>query len=93
MKTYKIGTYKNGQQIAKEVFANENLKEVEIEFKRMFEAIDFCPEGTDNQAENSCEAWNRKRFSEDINNVAVFECDGDDSLRTNCNWKPSNIMR
>lgn len=80
--TYKIGTYKNGQQLAYEVFASENLSEIESEFKRMFEATDFCPEGTDSQADDASEAWERKRFSEDTNNVAVFEVEEGEALHT-----------
>ena len=88
--TYKIGTYKNGQQIAKEVFASENLNEVENEFKRMFDATDFCPEGTDNQGDNADEAWNWKQFSEDTNNVAVFEVEEDEALHTNYTYQGCN---
>ena len=85
--TYKIGTYKNGQQIAKEVFSSEILNEVKSEFKRMFNATDFCPEGTDNQADNAEEAWKFKRFSEDTNNVAVFEVEEDEALHTNFTYQ------
>ena len=93
--TYKIGTYKNGQQIAKEVFQSENLEEVKSEFKRMFNATDFCPEGTDNQANNAEEAWKFKRFSEDTNNVAVFEVEADEVLHTNYTYHgwTSKIMK
>ena len=93
--TYKIGTYKNGQQIAKEVFQSENLEEVKSEFKRMFNSTDFCPEGTDNQANNAEEAWNFKRFSEDTNNVAVFEVEEDEVLHTNYTYQgcTSKIMK
>ena len=95
MKTFKIGTYKNGQQIAKEVFQSENLEEVKSEFKRMFNSTDFCPEGTDNQANNAEEAWNFKRFSEDTNNVAVFEVEADEVLHTNYTYQgcTSKIMK
>jgi len=85
--TYKIGTYKNGQQVAQEVFSSENLEEVKSEFKRMFNSTDFCPEGTDNQANNAEEAWNFKRFSEDTNNVAVFEVEEDEALHTNYTYQ------
>ena len=95
MKTFKIGTYKNGQQIAKEVFSSEILNEVESEFKRMFNSTDFCPEGTDNQANNAEEAWNFKRFSEDTNNVAVFEVEVYEALHTNYTYQgcTSKIMK
>jgi len=95
MKTFKIGTYKNGQQIAKEVFQSENLEEVKSEFKRMFNSTDFCPEGTDNEADNAEEAWNFKRFSEDTNNVAVFEVEEDEVLHTNYTYQgcTSKIMK
>ena len=93
--TYKIGTYKNGQQIANEVFESENLKDVETEFKRMFEATDFCPEGTDNQADNADEAWNLKHFAEDTNNVSVFEVEEGEALHTNYTYQgcTSKMMR
>ena len=95
MKTFKIGTYKNGQQIAKEVFQSENLEEVKSEFKRMFNSTDFCPEGTDNQADNAEEAWKFKRFCEDTNNVAVFEVEEDEVLHTNYTYHgwTSKIMK
>ena len=93
--TYKIGTYKNGQQVAQEVFSSEILEEVKSEFKRMFNATDFCSEGTDNQANNAEEAWNFKRFSEDTNNVAVFEVEADEVLHTNYTYQgcTSKIMK
>ena len=92
---YKIGIYKNGQQIADEVFSSEDLSEVMDEFKRMWESTDFCPEGTDNEAENADEAWECKHFSEDTNNVAVFEVDEDESLHTNYTYQgfTSKIMK
>lgn len=82
MKTYKIGTYKNGQQIANVVFESEDLEEIKIEFERMFKATvedewanileDGYPEdtlfGTTFES-----AWYHKHFSEDVNNVAIFE--------------------
>ena len=79
---YKIGIYKNGQQIAKEVFTSENLNEVEREFKRMFNATEFFPEGTDGQWTEQ-EAWEFKHFSEDVTNVAVFEVEEGEALHTN----------
>jgi len=85
--TYKIGTYKNGQQIANEVFASDDLQDVENEFKRMWEATDFCPEGTDNEADNADQAWNWKHFSEDTNNVAVFEVEDGEALHTNYTYQ------
>ena len=93
--TYKIGTYKSGQQIANEVYESENLKDVEREFKRMFNATEFCPEGTDNEPENSDQAWNYKHFCEDTNNVAVFEVEGNEPLYTNYAYQcyTSKIMR
>ena len=87
MKTYKIGIYKNGQQVAKEVFASENLQEVENEFKRMYDATDFCPEGTDNEPETDEDAWYYKHFSEDTNNVAVFEVEDNEALYTNYTYQ------
>jgi|GEM_PF-2793368 len=93
---YKIGTYKNGQQIAKEVFLSKNLDEVKIEFIRMYENTDFCPEGTDNQPETGEDAWYYKHFSEDTNNVAVFQCKNEhDPCLTNYVWTggTSNRMR
>ena len=83
MKKYKIGTYKNGQQIATEVYSSENLSEVEKEFKRMWNATEFCPEGTDNESANVDDAWEWKHFSEDTNNVAVFEVEDGEALHTN----------
>ena len=77
---YKIGMYKSGNQFAKEVFASENLEEVETEFKRMWESTDFCPEGTDNEAGNAEQAWELKHFSEDVNHVAVFKCNNEDDV-------------
>jgi len=91
--TYKIGTYKNGQQLANEVFESENLNKVENEFKRMFEATDFCPEGTDNEADNADEAWNYKHFSEDTSNVAVFEVEADEALHTNYTYQGCTSKR
>lgn len=92
---YKIGTYKNGQQIANEVFSSENLNEVENEFKRMWEATDFCPEGTDMQTDNSEQAWYYKHFVEDTNNVAVFEVEEDEALHTSYTYQgcTSKMMR
>ena len=87
MKTFKIGFYKNGQQVAQEVFSSENLEEVESEFKRMFNATAFCSEGTDNEADNAEEAWKFKRFSEDTNNVAVFEVEVYEALHTNYTYQ------
>jgi hypothetical protein len=87
MKTYKIGTFKNGQQIAKEVFASENLNEVEDEFVRMYEDTEFCPEGTDCEPETSEHARVYKHFSEDTNNVAVFEVEEDEALHTNYTYQ------
>ena len=57
------------------------------EFKRMFNSTDFCPEGTDNQANNAEEAWKFKRFSEDTNNVAVFEVEVYEALHTNYTYQ------
>lgn len=74
---YKIGTYKNGEHFAKSVYQSTDLNKVEQEFKEMWKATDFCPEGTDNEADNAEEAWNWKHFSEDTNNVAVFECESE----------------
>lgn len=87
--------YKNGQQIAKEVFASKDIEEIKNEFKRMWEATDFCPEGTDNEAENSEHAWEFKHFSEDTNNVAVFEVEEDEALHTNYTYQgcTSKMMR
>jgi len=92
---YKIGIYKAGQQIAKEVFASENLEEVKAEFCRMWNATEFDPDGIDNQSDSAEDAWNeRKHFSEDTNNVSVFDIQNGDLLRTEwtyTGWK-SNIL-
>jgi len=84
---YKIGTYKNGQQIAKEVFASENLEEVKDEFIRMWKATNFDPEGIDMQADNAEQAWYYKHFQEDTNNVAVFEVEENEALHTNYTYQ------
>jgi hypothetical protein len=84
---YKIGIYKSGQQIAKEVFASDNLQEIEQEFKRMYEETDFCPEGTDNEPETAKQAWEYKHFCEDTNHVAVFEVSEDELLHTNYTYQ------
>jgi hypothetical protein len=82
---YKIGTYKSGQQIAKEQFRSNNLEEIKNEFIRMFEATEFCPEGTDNEPENSEDAWKYKHFCEDTNHVAIFECENEEDI-CKTNW-------
>ena len=79
-KIYKIGTYRDGQQFAKEVFSSNDLNEVKQEFIRIFENTDFDPEGIDNEPESSEVAWAWKHFSEDVNNIAVFECYNEDDL-------------
>jgi len=86
-KVYKIGIYKNGQQIAKEVFASENLQEVKNEFVRMWNSTDFDPEGIDNQADTAEKAWYYKHFCEDTNNVAVFEVEEKEGLHTNYTYQ------
>lgn len=73
--TYKIGTYKSGQQFAKSIFESENIEEVKAEFIRMFEATEFDPEGSDNEPKNEEQAWELKGFCEDTNHVAVYECE------------------
>jgi len=89
MKIFKIGMYKNGQQIAKEVYSSNDLNKVKQEFKRMFDATtNDCWETNLEQGypENTVEgttfdeAWDMKSFSEDTNNVAVFECDDEDEI-------------
>ena len=96
MKTFKIGTFKNGQQIAKEVFASENLNEIEIEFRRMFASTveeEWESAVEQNWPENTLDgttaddAWNYKRFSEDTNNVAVFEVEEGEALHTNWTYQ------
>lgn len=101
---YKIGVYKNGQQIATEVFASIDLDKVKAEFKRMFkstieecqqDAIDFgWAEGTVDDVTFD-EAWNFKHFSEDTNNVAVFEVEEGEALHTNYTYQGcvSKIMQ
>lgn len=78
---YKIGFYKNGQQIAREVYASNDLDEVKHEFERIFkktvedewEGIVEAGEPEDTlYGETFEQAWERKHFSEDTNNVAVF---------------------
>ena len=92
---YKIGTFKNGQQIADEVYASNNLDEIKDEFKRMWESTTFDPDGIDAQANNSEQAWIWKQFTEDTNNVAVFVVDEYESLETNYHYtgRSSKIMK
>ena len=101
--TYKIGIYNNGQQIANEVFASNDINEIKAEFKRMFEAtIEEClDEGIDyDWAEGTLDgvtfedAWERKIFSEDTTNVAIFEVEEDELLHTNYTYQgcTSKIM-
>lgn len=91
MTTYKIGTYKAGQQIAKEVFESDNLDDIRREFERMFKAtvedewegIVEAGEPEDTlYGETFEQAWDRKHFSEDTNNVAVFQVEEDEPLMT-----------
>ena len=80
MKTYKIGIYKNGQQIAKEVFASTKLSEIKEEFKRMYKKTkEKCwgnPLGL-SELKSFKQAWHFKHFREDTNNVAVFITSGE----------------
>ena len=94
--TYKIGTYKNGQQIANEVFASNNIEEIKSEFKMMFFAtIEDCwEEAVDNEWDDETldgvsfeDAWKHKHFSEDTNNVAVFSVENGDGLHTNYTYQ------
>jgi hypothetical protein len=96
MKTYKIGTYKNGQQIANEVYESSDLSDIKREFERMFDAtVEECQDDAMNfgwepgTVEDTTfnEAWERKRFSEDTNNVAVFEVEEDEPLHTNYTYQ------
>lgn len=89
---YKIGTYRDGQQVANEVYSSNKLSDIKTEFKRIFEntveecsqdAIDFgWDEGTVNNTTFK-QAWEHKHFSEDVNNVAVFKVKGDGECWTN----------
>lgn len=104
MKTFKIGMYKNGQQIAKEVFQDDDLNVIKEEFKRMFDATtEDCWETNVEQGypENTVEgttfeqAWDMKHFSEDTNNVAVFEVEENELLHTNYTYqgcKPNKMV-
>lgn len=92
MTTYKIGTYKNGQQIAKCVYESNDLDDIRIEFERMFKAtVEEEWEGIIESGEPEDtlygttfeQAWDRKHFSEDTNNVAVFEVEEGQGCYTN----------
>lgn len=80
---YKIGEFKNGSHFAKESFASESLNEVKERFVEMWNATEFCPEGSDNEAADAEEAWYYKRFSVDTNNIGVFEVEDDEPMVTN----------
>lgn len=91
MKTLKIGMYKNGQQIADEIFSSNNLLEIKQEFKRIFDATaNDCWETnlelgySEDTVEGTTfeQAWNMKHFSEDTNNVGVFSVEEGELLHT-----------
>jgi hypothetical protein len=74
-KIFKIATYKSGQQFAKPVFESKDINEVKEEFVRMYENTEFDSEGCDFEPEDGESAWIYKHFCEDINHVAVYECE------------------
>lgn len=93
---YKIGFFKNGQQIAKEVFSSDDLEDVKVEFERIFKkTVEDEWEGTleSGQPEGTLygttfeEAWKRKHFGEGTNNVAVFKVQGNEALHTHWTYQ------
>jgi len=100
---YKIGIYKNGQQIAKQVFVSFDLDIIKDEFKSMFDAtisdcwqdaLDFGWESNTLDNITFEQAWEYKHFIEDTNNVAIFEVYEDERLHTNYTYQgcTSKIM-